>query len=78
MVREKRGRRAERRSIWETPRIKKMLAEPFGTPVELTKDEAIAIARDAFGKGKGRWPDGAEYVKRIRPIWRGLLKKSDG
>jgi hypothetical protein len=78
MVREKRGRRQASPqasgSIWDTPRIKKMLAEPFGSPVELTREEAIAIARDSAGKGRD-WPTGVEYVARIRPIWRGLVKR---
>ena len=43
MVREKRGSRAKTGSIFETPRIKKMLSEPVGTPIDLTREEALAI-----------------------------------
>jgi len=55
-----------------------MASEPLGTPIELTREEAIQVARDAFGRGKGRWPSGVDYVKQVRPIWRGLIKKRDG
>jgi len=66
MVREKKARRHAKGSIWDTPRIKKILAEPVGAPIDLTPEEALAIARASFGRGKGRWPDGADYVKKIR------------
>jgi hypothetical protein len=78
MVREKKARRHAKGSIWDTPRIKKILAEPVGAPIDLTPEEALAIARASFGRGKGRWPDGAEYVKQVRSVWRGLLKRRDG
>ncbi len=52
-----------------------MLQQPLGEPVKMTREEARAIAKDSFGKGKGRWPDGVTYVKQVRGIWRGLVKK---
>jgi len=30
-------------SIWETPHLKQILSEPVGTPMELTREEAMAI-----------------------------------
>jgi hypothetical protein len=77
MVREKRARRPVVVSVWDRPHIRRMLDEPLGSAVKLTQDEAVAIALDSFGKGTG-WPSGVEYVKRVRPIWKGLLKKADG
>ena len=64
-------------SVWELPKFKAMLEQPLGTPVELTREEAIAIAREAFGK-RPDLPPGQEYVRRLRPIWRGLIKKRNG
>ncbi len=47
MVREKRSRRQKPKptpeSIYNSPRIQKMLAEPFGSPIDLTREEARAI-----------------------------------
>ena len=47
MVRERRARRPHPepgpKSIYDAPRIKKMLAEPFGAPIDLTREEALAI-----------------------------------
>ena len=54
-----------------------MLEQPVGAPVDLTREEAIAIAREAFGK-RPDLPPGEEYVRRLRPIWKGLLKQRDG
>lgn len=65
-------------TIWDTPRIRKMAAEPFGSPISLTPEEARELAVDAFGRGKGRYPDGVEYVKRVSYIWKGLVKPTDG
>jgi hypothetical protein len=64
-------------SIWDKPRIKAMLEEPIGAPVSLTHEEALAIAREAFGK-RPDLPPGEEYVRSLRPIWKGLLKRRDG
>jgi hypothetical protein len=52
MVREKRGRRTQPKptpeSIYDSPRIKKMLAEPFGAPIDLTREEALALLEHHF------------------------------
>jgi len=64
-------------SIWDEPRIKAMLEEPLGAPVSLTDEEADAIAKEAFGK-RPDLPPGEEYVRQVRNVWAGLLKKRNG
>jgi hypothetical protein len=54
-----------------------MRKERIGAPVDLTKEEALAVAKEAFGK-RPDLPPGDEYVRRLKPIWRGLLKNRDG
>jgi hypothetical protein len=77
MVRETSRSRAKAGSIWETPRIKKMLAEPAGTPMDLTREEALAIVRDSAGS-MPYLPDGREYVRKVRGIWGGLRGNVNG
>ena len=69
--------RHRKSSIWEKPKIKAMLREPVGSPVSLTREEALAIARESFGKHP-ELPPGDEYVRLVRPVWAGLLKRIDG
>ena len=64
-------------SVWDRPNIKAMLREPVGSPVSLTREEALAIARESFGKHP-ELPPGDEYVRLVRPVWAGLLKRIDG
>ena len=59
--------------IWDKPNIKAMLRQRPGSPVSLTRAEAKAIARAAFGK-RPDLPAGKRYVRQIRPLWRDLLK----
>jgi len=54
-----------------------MLEEPLGSPVSLSREEALAIVRESFGK-RPDLPPGDEYVRLIRPIWAGLLRRQDG
>ena len=54
-----------------------MLSQPLGAPASLTDEEADAIAREAFGK-RPDLPPGEEYVRQVRKVWAGLLKKRDG
>lgn len=51
--------------IWETPEVKRMLAQPFGAPVNLTKEQAVEIVKSSFGS-RPDLPDGREYVRDIR------------
>ena len=53
------------------PKILEMLNEPVGAPIDLTREQAIAIVDAGIG-GRPDLPSGSEYVKRIRKIWRGL------
>lgn len=64
-------------SIWDEPRIKAMLEEPLGAPVSLTDEDADAIAKEAFGK-RPDLPPGKEYLRQVRSVWAGLLKKTNG
>lgn len=64
-------------SVSRPAKMKAMLDEPVGSPVSLTRKEAIEIARAAFGK-RPDLPPGKEYVKQLGPIWRGLLKTRNG
>ena len=61
-------------SIWDEPKIRAMLEEPLGSPVSLTREEALAIVRESFGK-RPDLPPGDEYVRLIRPIWAGLVQE---
>lgn len=70
------GRR-NHETIWQRPKIRALLAQPVGAPIELTPQEARAIAREAFGK-RPDLPPGEEYVRRLRPVWRGLHPKRHG
>ena len=58
--------------------MKSILAEPVGAPIKLSREEAEAIARDAFGS-RPDLPSGIEYVRGLKTIWAGLLKsRGDG
>jgi mRNA-degrading endonuclease RelE of RelBE toxin-antitoxin system len=58
-------------SIWELPKFDALRKQPLGSPVELTRDEAIAIVREAFAS-MPELPPGPEYVRQVRPLWAGL------
>ena len=77
MVREKKAKRAKPGSIWASPNLRALRQNRLGAPVSLSREEADAIVREAFGK-RPDLPTGAEYVRRLRPIWRGLIKKRNG
>jgi len=48
---------------------------PIGAPAELSQSEARALTLRAFGK-RPDLPRGEDYVRQLRPVWRGLLKKT--
>lgn len=48
-----------------------MMKQPLGTPVHLTRDQALAIVEAGIG-GRPELPTGTEYVRHIREAWRGL------
>ena len=63
----------ETADIWDKPNIKAMLKERPGSPISLTRAEAMKIADAAFG-ARPDLPPGAEYVRGIKHIWRGFLR----
>ena len=52
-------------AIWSTDHIQRLLAEPVGSPVELSRDEARAILRASFDTIHDL-PKGAEFHQEIR------------
>jgi hypothetical protein len=64
--------------VWETPEVREMLAQPFGAPVKLTREQAIEIVKDSFGS-RPDLPEGREYVRDIRLAFgESILRKSSG
>jgi len=51
-----------------SPRLKELLRQPVGTPVELTPEEAWEIIEAGAG-GRPDLPSGKEYVRRVSHIW---------
>jgi hypothetical protein len=54
-------------NVWDSPKLRKLLAEPVGAPVELTMEEADEIVRLAFGR-RHDLPTGKEMVKEVREL----------
>ena len=58
----------------EDPDIAHMLAEPVGTPIKLSREQAAAVVEAGIGAdpslGSGR-----DFVRRVRSIWGGLLAR---
>lgn len=85
MVREKRARRphpeTKTASIYDSPRIKKMLAEPFGAPMDLTREEALAIIQYHLDNPKPYDAQEAERrlreLRKIRRMWGSVLRDVD-
>ena len=48
-----------------------MLKKPFGTPVRLTKRQALAIVEAGIG-ARPDLPSGRDFVREIRGAWRGM------
>ena len=62
-------------NVWTRPNIAAMLDEPIGSPVVLSREDALEIARIAFGSNPGLL-SGEEFVRKVRPaIGRSILKK---
>jgi hypothetical protein len=55
-------------------RLKDLLSQPLGSPVAVTREEAIAIVNAGIG-GRPDLPPGKEYVRRVKRMWRGLLPR---
>lgn len=54
-------------NIWHTPKLKRLLNEPLGTPISLTMEEADEIVRLAAGR-RPDLPAGKELVKEVRAL----------
>jgi len=54
-------------NVWDSPKFRKLVAEPVGAPVELTMEEADEIVRLAFGR-RPDLPTGKELVKEVREL----------
>ena len=64
--------------VWEIPEVKEILAQPFGAPVKLTREQAIEIVKDSFGS-RPDLPEGRKYVKDIRlALGESIFAKSSG
>jgi hypothetical protein len=51
------------------PDIKRMLSEPVGTPIKLTREQAIAVVDAGIGTAPAH-PTGVEYVRWLKKnIW---------
>jgi hypothetical protein len=62
--------------VWDSPRVKAILEQPEGTPIDiskLTEEEVDALAREA----KGMWADHLfikDLVKWVRGLRKGLFR----
>ena len=54
-------------NVWDKPKIRKLMGEPVGAPIELTMEEADEIIRLAFGR-RADLPAGKELVKEVREL----------
>lgn len=69
---------SKKAQVWEAPEVKRMLAQPFGVPVKLTKEQAIEIVKSSFGS-RPDLPEGREYVRDIRLAFgESIFRKSLG
>ena len=58
----------------EDESLKEVLRQPVGTPVKLTREQALAVVRAGMG-GRPDLPPGDEYVRKVSKIWRGFLPR---
>ena len=55
-------------------KVQRILSEPLGTPIHLTREEAIAIVEAGRG-GRPDLPPGKDYVRRVSKIWRWMIPR---
>ena len=60
--------------VVEDESLKDVLRQPVGTPVKLTREQALALVRAGMG-GRPDLPPGDEYVRKVSKIWRGFLPR---
>ena len=56
-----------REDAWLLPAVSEALKEPIGTPVQLSPDEAKALALAAFGIDRDL-PPGTKYTRQVRKL----------
>lgn len=54
-------------NVWDTPKLRRLVTEPIGAPIDLTTEEAEQIVRLAFGR-RADLPTGKDLVKEVREI----------
>jgi len=54
-------------NIWSTQKLKALLLQPLGSPIDLTIEEADAIVRLAAGS-RPDLPSGKEFVEQVREL----------
>ncbi len=54
-----------KQSIWESPKIRRLLEQPVGASFSLTLAQAKGIVREGVGVSP-QLPEGAEYVRSLR------------
>ena len=54
-------------NIWETQKLQRLVNEPVGSPIELTKEEADEVVRLAYGRRPDLLP-GKELTEQIRGL----------
>ncbi len=72
-------RRDEHPEIWNSPVVKELLAQPVGSPVDLSglsREEIVQLAREAKGMWKDRpeMKDSVKYVRKLRE-WRDIPER---
>ncbi len=55
------------RNIWQTGKMRALLAQPIGSPVELTREEALKIVQQAAGRRPDLEP-GKAFVEKTREL----------
>jgi len=69
---------SKKAQVWEAPEVREMLAQPFGAPVKLIKEQAVEIVKSSFGS-RPDLPEGREYVRDIRLAFgEAIFRKSLG
>jgi hypothetical protein len=63
----------EHYSVWELPKFQAVLRDPRARVPSLTREERWAVIREGIGS-RPDLPPGKEYVRRVRPIWGGLIR----
>lgn len=54
-------------TVWDTRKLKRLLEEPLGSPIELTMEEAGEIVHLAAGR-RPDLPYGKEFVNEVREV----------